>query len=118
MRKTPQIPGDIFFGRAPEPPPSVPAEVAAPAEVPAPAPAEPPPAPATIAAPPPPAAEEKLQVTIYLTPRTVRQLEALRFHLLTDYNVKVSKSAIAEYALNSLGDDLAPLADFFAMGES
>lgn len=95
MRKTPQIPRDVFFGQALEQPAAA-------------APAAPPPAPAG----------EKLQVTIYLSGPAVKRLEALRFHLLNDYNVKVSKSAIAEYALTRVGDDLEAMASFFAMGES
>jgi len=60
--------------------------------------------------------EEKVQVTVYLSPATAKRLEALRFHLLNDHNIKVSKSAIAEYAIAQLTDDLAPLAQFFGGG--
>jgi hypothetical protein len=58
-----------------------------------------------------------MQVTVYLTPQVAKRLEALRFHLLNEHNVKVSKSAITEYAIASLSDDLSELALFFAIGE-
>lgn len=101
MRKMPQIPRDVFFGGA------VASE----------APAEP----VLGQSAPPPAArpleEDKIQVTIYLSPQAAKRLEALKFHLLNEYNVKVSKSALAEYAITHLGDDLSPLAAHFAVGE-
>lgn len=104
MRKMPQIPRDVFFGPA------------------APAPQEEEPAAAIEVTPPPalrvvPADEDKVQVTVYLSPQTAKRLEALRFHLLNEHNVKVSKSAIAEYAISHIDDDLAPLAQYFAIGE-
>lgn len=129
MRKTPQIPRDVFFANpAPPPPEPVAAPVAAVAAAPLPAPVPPVPvavapvvAPAPVATiPEPPAVpvdEDKIQVTVYLTPQTAKRLEALRFHLLNEHNVKVSKSALTEYAIGHLGDDLAALALVFAMGE-
>jgi hypothetical protein len=103
VRKMPQIPRDVFFGPAAAPEPE-----AEPAEA--------------VVAPPPvlravPVDEDKVQVTVYLSPQTAKRLEALRFHLLNEHNVKVSKSAIAEYAITHIDDDLVPLAQFFAMGE-
>lgn len=100
MRKTPQIPRDVFFGGA------------AAAEEPS-AAAVAPPSPLPVQ----PVEEDKVQVTVYLSPATAKRLEALRFHLLNEHNVKVSKSAIAEYGITSLGEDLAPLADYFRIGE-
>lgn len=128
MRKMPQIPRDVFFAN-PAPPAAEP--VAVQPEPIAPAPVVPPPVPEPIAAPPPqpapvaiapeplppPLEENKIQVTIYLTPQTAKRLEALRFHLLNEHNVKVSKSALTEYAIGHIGDDLAELALVFAMGE-
>ncbi|MEN6642127.1 MAG: hypothetical protein ABFE08_06740 [Armatimonadia bacterium] len=106
MRKTPQIPRDVFFGG------STPAAPAA-------APDEP--VVAGIAAPPlvpvAPVEEDKVQVTVYLSPAAAKRLEALRFHLFNEHNVKVSKSAIAEYGIANLGEDLAPIAEYFRVGE-
>lgn len=109
MRKMPQIPRDVFFGPA-----AVEEEPAAVVAAATPAVAE--------TAPPPvlravPVDEDKVQVTVYLSPQTAKRLEALRFHLLNEHNVKVSKSAIAEYAITHIDDDLAPLARFFGIGE-
>lgn len=129
MRKMPAIPRDVFFGE-----PAAAPEPAAPATEPAPEPApEPVIPPATVAVQPPLAAvtppvavaavpvpvveEDKIQVTIYLTPPIAKRLEALRFHLLNDYNVKVSKSALTEYAITQLGADMESLARALALGE-
>lgn len=102
MRKMPQIPRDVFFGpaAAEQEPVAAAAAEAAPA-----------PQPVLRAVP---VEEDKVQVTVYLSPQTAKRLEALRFHLLNEHNVKVSKSAIAEYAITHIDDDLAPLAQFFA----
>lgn len=116
MRKPAEIPRDVFFGDTP---------AATPAPT-TPAPAASPPPPTTTPAPAAPAApvpvtdegdEAKLQVTIYLSESMAKKLEAVRYHLLTDHNVKVSKSAIAEYALSQIPADLTPLAHHFAVGE-
>lgn len=102
MRKMPQIPRDVFFGpSAAEQAEDEPTGAVTPAPAPRPVPVD----------------EDKVQVTVYLSPQTAKRLEALRFHLLNEHNVKVSKSAIAEYAISHLDDDLTPLAQFFAMGE-
>lgn len=93
MRKTPQIPRDVFFGAA-----------ANEAQVMAPLPVR-------------PVEEEKIQVTVYLSPAAAKRLEVLRFHLLDSHDVKVSKSAIAEYAISQISDDLAPVAEYFRVGE-
>lgn len=128
MRKMPQIPRDVFFANpAPAVVPSAPAEPAVVALPPALVPLVPEPQVAPIPQPGPmvvvpeplpvPVDEDKIQVTVYLTPQTAKRLEALRFHLLNEHNVKVSKSALTEYAIGHLGDDLAQLALIFAMGE-
>jgi hypothetical protein len=61
--------------------------------------------------------EDKVQVTVYLSPQMAKRLEALRFHLLNEYNVRVSKSALAEYAISQIAEELKPLADHFRRGE-
>jgi hypothetical protein len=77
------------------------------------------PAEAAPAARPPvrPVDESKVQVTVYLSEAIAKRLEALRFHLLDEYDVKVSKSALAEYAIRQLGEDLETLAQHFRVGE-
>lgn len=97
MRKAPEIPRDVFFGGV--------------------AGAEETPARTQRAIRPAVNDAEKVQVTVYLSETTAKRLEALRFHLLNEHNVKVSKSAIADYAISQLGEDLTQLAQFFAMGE-
>jgi hypothetical protein len=99
VRKMPQIPRDVFFGGAT-------AATEEPVEA-QPAPVAPPPQVAR------PVEEDKIQVTVYLSPQAAKHLEALKFHLLNEHNVKVSKSALAEYAIMQLGDDLASLAESF-----
>lgn len=107
MRKTPQIPRDVFFGGAASDQP----DAVTPAPQAEPEPVALPPAPVPVAD------DDKVQVTVYLSPVVAKRLEALRFHLLNDHNVKVSKSAIAEYGISHLGDDLEALARHFRMGE-
>jgi hypothetical protein len=54
----------------------------------------------------PPAQEgPKVAVTLYLTEPVAHLLEEVKFRLLTEYDVKTSKSAIADFAMrNGLGD--------------
>jgi hypothetical protein len=96
VRRTPGIPTDLFFGDsssgAAEAPPAAPAPVR-------------------------PVEEAKVQVTVYLSEAVAKRLEALRFHLLNEYDVKVSKSALAEHAIRHLGEDLEQLAQQLRMGE-
>ncbi len=94
MRRKPEIPRDIFFGEAAadSPPPAAPGRAGR------------------------AAVEDKIQVTIYLSEAAVKRLEALRFHLLNEYNIKLSKSAIAEYAIQRLGEDVEALARHFGGG--
>lgn len=96
MRRMPEIPRDVFFGETATDPG---------ATSPAPRPLR------------PVDDTTKVQVTVYLSEPTAKQLEVLRFHLLNDHDIKVSKSAIAEFAINQLGDDLDALVRFFGVGE-
>ena len=89
MRRSPEIPRDVFFGATSDEPSAAPLRSG------------------------PRVEESKVQVTVYLSEASAKRLEALRFHLLDEHNIKVSKSAIAEFAINQLGDDLAPLAAYF-----
>jgi len=93
VRRKPEIPRDIFFGdaAAENPPRAEPGRVRA-------------------------VGEDKIQVTIYLSEAAVKRLEALRFHLLNEYNLKLSKSALAEYAILRLGEDVEALARQFGGG--
>jgi len=93
VRKSPEIPRDVFFGAGAE---EAPAAAATPLR-------------AGRAVD-----EAKVQVTVYLSEAAAKRLEALRFHLLNDHNLKVPKSAIAEYAITALSDDLAPLVTHFS----
>lgn len=45
---------------------------------------------------------EKLQVSVYLTKPTARKLDAVRFQLQYDHDVKLSKSDLAEFAISRL----------------
>jgi hypothetical protein len=45
---------------------------------------------------------EKMQVSVYLTKPTARKLDAVRFQLQYDYDVKLSKSDLAEFAIGRL----------------
>ncbi|MGC9317491.1 MAG: hypothetical protein ACP5KN_05575 [Armatimonadota bacterium] len=60
----------------------------------------------------PPAQEgPKVAVTLYLTEPVAHRLEEARFLLLTEHDVKTSKSAIADFAIRHGLDDLAAAAD-------
>ena len=91
MRRTPEIPRDVFFGGSG-------GEEQSAAQ-----------APLAVR----PLEENKVQVTVYLSESTAKRLEVLRFHLLDEHDLKVTKSAIADYAINQLGDDLTPLVEHF-----
>lgn len=97
MRRMPEIPRDVFFGDTSE----TPAEGA----------------PATAPRPLRQVEESKVQVTVYLSEAMSKRLEAVRFHLLNEHDVKISKSAIVEYAIGQLGEDLEPVARHFRVGE-
>jgi len=57
----------------------------------------------------------KEPVTLYLTEPAAHRLEEARYVLLTEYGVKTSKSALADYAVRSGLGDLAAVAE--ALGE-
>ena len=60
----------------------------------------------------PPAQEgPKVAVTLYLTEPVAHLLEEVKFRLLTEYDVKTSKSAIADFAMRSGLGDLQAAAD-------
>lgn len=60
----------------------------------------------------PPAQEgEKVAVTLYLTVPVAQLLEEVRFRLMTEYGVKTSKSAIADFAMRAGLADLEAAAD-------
>jgi len=92
----PEIPRDVFFGDT--------AETASEAGAPLPRAVR-------------PTEENKVQVTVYLSEAMAKRLEIVRFHLLNEHDIKVSKSAIAEYAIAQLSDDLEPLVRYFGVGE-
>jgi len=94
VRRNPEIPRDVFFGAAPEEAVTTARGLRSGRA----------------------SDEAKVQVTVYLSEAAAKRLEALRFHLLNEHNIKVSKSSIAEFAISSLGDDLAPLAAYFGGG--
>jgi hypothetical protein len=54
---------------------------------------------------------QKVQITIYLTDEAAKNLERARFELLTEYDLKVPKSEIAEYALARALADISGLAE-------
>lgn len=76
----------------------------------APAAPEPEPEPARVGRPP---AQEgaKVAVTLYLTEPVALLLEEVKFLLLTEYNVRTSKSAIADFAIRHGLRDLQAAAD-------
>ena len=60
----------------------------------------------------PPAQEgPKEAVTLYLTEPVAHMLEEVKFRLLTEYDLKTSKSAIADFAIRHGLDDLQAAAD-------
>jgi len=60
----------------------------------------------------PPAQEgPKVAVTLYLTEPVAHMLEEVKFLLLTEYDVRTSKSAIADFAMRNGLDDLRAAAD-------
>ena len=54
---------------------------------------------------------QKVQVTIYLSEETARELERARFELLTKHDLRAPKSAIAEWAIAQATADLDALAE-------
>ncbi len=86
MLKNPQIPRDFFGGQAdPDEAEASPRRPAA-------------------------AEEGKVQVTIYLTDAVAMSLEQMRYQLMMEYGIKASKSAIAQYAIQTAAKDVEALA--------
>jgi hypothetical protein len=87
VRKNPEIPRDFFGGGSEEaletPPPRRPGPVAD---------------------------EGKVQVTIYLSEPAALALEKMRYALMLEYGIKATKSAIAQYAIETAGRDIEGLA--------
>lgn len=110
MRKTPEIPQDVFFDEpkaAPAPKPAKPQAVTT-AKVQAVKTARP----RAVKAP----AGQKVQITIYLTDEAAKSLERARFELLSRHNLRIPKSSIAEYAITRAVQDLDALAQGLAEG--
>jgi len=61
-----------------------------------------------------PAKVTKVQVTIYLSEQTAKDLEKARFELLSSHDIRVPKSAIAEYAICRAAADIPALASALA----
>ena len=57
---------------------------------------------------------QKVQVTIYLSEQAARTLETARFELLTSHDIRVPKSAIAEYAICQAAADIPAMAQALA----
>lgn len=90
MRKTPEIPQDVFF----EKPKATARKTSKRQAV-------------------KQSKRQKVQVTIYLSDEAVKNLEKARFELLTKHNLKVAKSAITEYAIGQAVGDIAAMAQAF-----
>lgn len=84
MRKTPKIPQDILF----EDKPKKTAKRQAVKQ----------------------SSSQKSQVTVYLTDQAINALEKCKFELLTKHGLRVSKSAIAEYAITRSAGDVDDIA--------
>ena len=88
MRKTPEIPQDVFFEQSkPQARKTVKRQAGKQSTT------------------------QKVQVTIYLSDPVAKDLERARFELLTTRNLRVSKSAIAEYAIGKAVADLEGLVE-------
>lgn len=106
MRKTPQIPQDVFF-EEPAAPASAPAVKTAQTQ-------------AVKTAKPlkvKTSQRHKVQLTLYLTDATAKDLERARYELLTRHDLRVPKSTIAEHAIALAVRDLDALARALAAGE-
>jgi hypothetical protein len=107
VRKTPEIPADVFFGD--DAADEAPGTQEAPSSR-----RQTKPKPKARAATTP--REHKVQVTIYLSDEAAKVLERARFELLTKHDVRASKSAIAEYAIGRVGGDITAMAKALAGG--
>lgn len=109
MPRTPDIPQNIFFeDKAPTPPKMDPSPAISPAG-----------SQSVIEAKSQDvkrSSSQKVQVTVYLSEETAKGLERARFELLSKHNVKVPKSAIAEYAIATATLDLEAMASALGGG--
>ena len=113
-----QIPHDVFFGDDETEPAPQAQGVTAPPTVSQTAPPTAPEAGAEAASQPPPEAKpEKVQVCVYLAKDTARMLDLMQVNLQYDHGVKVTKSDLVNYAVNSLADSLEDIAEAAARGE-
>ena len=60
---------------------------------------------------------QKVQVTFYLSEAAAKELERVRFELLSKHDVRASRSAVAEQALLQAGAQLETLAEALRAGE-
>lgn len=101
MRKTPEIPHNVFFGEeGAEPAPAhdvLPAKRQTRKQSKL----------QTVKT----ANSQKVQATIYLNPEAARELERVRFELLTRHGLRASRSAIVEQAVLRAGAELEALAE-------
>ena len=109
-----QIPHDVFFANDEAEPAAQPRGQAASPTVPQ---SAPPSEPEAALQPPPEAKPEKVQVCVYLAKDTARVLDLMQVNLQYDHGVKVTKSDLVNYAVNSIADGLEAIADAAARGE-
>jgi BRCT domain type II-containing protein len=60
---------------------------------------------------------QKVQVTFYLSEEAAKELERVRFELLSKHDVRASRSAVAEQAILQAGAQLEVLAEALGAGE-
>jgi hypothetical protein len=104
VRKTPEIPEDVFFEDE-KPAAAVPASQEAVM------PAKPQAVKQSKRQAVKQSSGQKVQVTVYLSEEVLRELERARFELLSRHHVRASKSAIAEWAIAQAGADLGAMAE-------
>ena len=118
MRKTPEIPADMFFG---EEAPAVPAPSGEAAELTASSQAVKQSKSQAVKTAKRQAVKtsssQKVQVTLYLSEAAAKELERVRFELLSKHDVRASRSAVAEQALLQAGEQLETLAEALRAGE-
>lgn len=95
MPKTPEIPQDVFFED--KPPSARQGAVVSPPK-------------ASRRQGAKQSSSQKVQVTIYLSEQTAKDLEKARFELLNEHDIKVPKSTIAEYAIATVIRDIEAMA--------
>ncbi len=60
---------------------------------------------------------QKRQISVYLTKPTAKKLDAVRFQLEYDHDVKLSKSDLAEFAISRLDTNIDEIIDAAYNGE-